>query len=129
VEDGVAHRNLLAARYEQGLEGVPGLSFPRVDPLDRHSYKDFTLRVEEAEFGLSRDGLREALDARDIPTRPYFDPPLHRQPAIGLDMSACVHPLPDTERLAAEVLSPPMYSEMTFEQVDMVVEAICATRG
>ncbi len=128
VEEGAVHRNRLGARYQEGLEGIPGLSFPRVNPLDRHSYKDFTVRVEEAEFGLSRDALRQALEARGIATRPYFDPPLHRQVAIGLDMSACVHPLPHTERLAAEVLSPPMFSEMTPEQVDTVVAAIRSTR-
>jgi dTDP-4-amino-4,6-dideoxygalactose transaminase len=124
ADEGATRRNQLAARYEAGLAGVPGLSFPLVHPLDRHSYKDFTLLVDAEQFGMSRDRLREALAGQGVAARAYFDPPLHRQDAIGLRMGPAA--LPNTERLAAQVLSPPMYSEMTFEDVDRVCETIRA---
>ncbi len=124
AEQNVGRRNLLAARYEAGLRDIPGLTFPVVDPRDRHSYKDFTVRVDAQAFGMDRSELQRALGLEGIATRVYFDPPLHQQRSLGLDVSPQDYSLPHTECAAREVLSLPMYSQLEPDTVDVVVDAI-----
>ena len=126
VEDNVTRRNELAERYKAGLAQIPGLSFPVVDPRDRHSYKDFTIRIDAEQFGMERNTLRRALDLEGIATKAYFDPPIHEQASLGLDMSSHRHPLPHTERAAAEVISLPLYPALGLVNAEAVVQVIHA---
>jgi dTDP-4-amino-4,6-dideoxygalactose transaminase len=133
VEENVARRNDLAERYRAGLAQIPGLSFPVVDARDRHSYKDFTVRVDAEQFGMERNTLRRALELEGIATKAYFDPPIHKQASLGLDMSSHRHPLPHTERAAAEVISLPLYPALGVVNAEEVVRVIrtihAAVRG
>jgi dTDP-4-amino-4,6-dideoxygalactose transaminase len=113
-------RNRLADLYRTRLEALPGLRLQRVRPGCRSSYKDLAVVVEEG-FGLSRDDLARALAAEGIPTRPYFDPPGHRQAAYR-DLPP-VH-LPVTEHLSAHVLCLPIASHMSEDEVVCVCGAI-----
>ena len=82
--------------------------------------KDFTI-VVSSEFGLARDHVVRALVAEGIPTRPYYSPPVHRQTAYS-DVTGPA--LPNTDALAAGVVSLPIWSHMTIELVDRISDAI-----
>ena len=85
----------------------------------RHAYNLYTLRVR----GGGREPLRHHLDAKEIGNRVYYPRPLHLQPVyahLGYERGS----LPAAERAAEEVLSIPMYSDMTFDQQDEVVSAV-----
>ncbi len=73
-----------------------------------------------------RDSLRTHLGTCDIGSDVHYPVPDHRQPVFG-DRFADVT-LPNTERLANEVLTLPCYPEMSAEDVDRVVEAMNAWR-
>lgn len=119
LPDLLARRQELAARYRSALADVPGIGFQLVPPRATSTFKDFSLVIDEERFGLDRDVLALSLRAENVPTRNYFDPPVHRQTAYrDLDTG----PLPNSESLAAAVIAVPLYSGMS----DAVVDQICA---
>lgn len=123
VDEHLARRRALAARYRDGLRAVPGIDVQRIDDGDESTFKDFTILVDDAAFGLDRDALARALDADGIDTRPYFSPPVHHHQAY-----AELPPveLPVTDRTAARVLSLPMFGALSFDEVDRVVAVVAA---
>lgn len=121
LETRVLHRNAVADRYRQALAGVPGVGFQTVPDGWRSSYKDFTITIRAEDFGCSRDAVVSALRAEGIQTRPYYSPPVHRQQAYS-DVES-----PDlvvTDRLAAQVISLPIWSHLPVETASRIGEAI-----
>lgn len=114
-------RRALALRYLSRLSGIPGLEFQRVPAGAVSTYKDFAFRVRTDEFGVTRDRLVRALREENIPTRCYFDPPLHRQTTYRRFAGT---PLPRTELVSAQTVTLPLYSHMPPAQVDKICAAI-----
>lgn len=123
----IQRRNVLAALYREGLEELPGLAFPRVGSEDLSTYKDFTILMDPEEFGLTAERLAEALAAEGLETRRYYAPPVHRMRAYRLH-SALNGDLPVTDWAASRVLTLPLFSDMSEEDVERVVEAIRRVR-
>ena len=121
LEDRVRHRNVLADRYREIMGAAPGVGFQQVRDGDRSSYKDFTILIDESEFGASREAVVAALHAEGIPTRPYYSPPLHRQQAYSHLPKA---DLPVTEQLASQVISLPIWSHMDLETCHHIAGAL-----
>ena len=71
--------NEIAKLYDLLLADVPGLSFQLIHPDDVSTFKDYSVTVDPATFGMNRDELADALLAENITTKKYFSPPLHRQ--------------------------------------------------
>jgi dTDP-4-amino-4,6-dideoxygalactose transaminase len=69
-----------------------------------------------------RDRLQRALNDAGIGARPYYETPLYRQPAV--ERWAPREPLPNTERLCAEMLALPMGSALDPKAPAEVVEAV-----
>ena len=117
----LARRRELAARYRSALEDVPGISPQHVDAGDESTYKDFTVIVDEAVFGLDRDTVAAGLKAEGVDTRPYFYPPVHRQTAYG-DLGT--PELPATDWVADRVISLPLWRDMPTSAVATVAELL-----
>ncbi len=124
LEENAQRRNALAARYQERLATVPGISYQKIQPYDRSSYKDLTIRINAAQFGLDRDQFGIALRAEGIGTRQYYVPPVHQHTTYRELMTQQRPHLPVTEALAPEVISLPIYSHMPAESVDRVCDAI-----
>ncbi len=122
--EGVAQRrNAIAELYRQRLERLPGIELQTVRPGDRCSYKDFSIVIDEAAFGISRDLLARALAAEGIDTRKYYAPAVHQQTAYrhyAYDSAA----LAATTRLAAGSLSLPMGTHLCDETISRICEAV-----
>jgi dTDP-4-amino-4,6-dideoxygalactose transaminase len=82
-----------------------------------HVYNQFTIRVRE------RDALREHLQSRGIPTEIYYPKALHLQRAFAY-LRHKQGDFPESEAAGLEVLSLPIYPELTDEQQRSVVAAI-----
>ncbi|HEX8149925.1 MAG TPA: DegT/DnrJ/EryC1/StrS family aminotransferase [Pyrinomonadaceae bacterium] len=121
LEGAARHRNRLADLYREELGGVPGVGLQQVREGDRSSYKDFSITVEPTAFGLTRDELAAALEAENVETRKYYDPPAHRQTAYR-SFAPADEELPNTEWLSRASLSLPIWSDME----PGVVSGICA---
>jgi dTDP-4-amino-4,6-dideoxygalactose transaminase len=120
LEAAAESRNAYAGMFQEVMGRLPGIGFQAVSSGDRCSYKDFSITIDATKFGLSRDELAGALAAENIDTRKYYDPPVHRQKAYSQYYDG--KPLPNTEWLAANSLSFPIWSKMDAD----VLERICA---
>jgi dTDP-4-amino-4,6-dideoxygalactose transaminase len=111
-----AARQAHAAQYDQLLSDT-GLKTPVVMPYAQHVYHVYALRTP------NRAQLQEQLAAKGIQTGIHYPIPVHLQQAYA-ELGYKAGDFPHSERAAAEVLSLPMYAELTSEQVDAVCESI-----
>jgi dTDP-4-amino-4,6-dideoxygalactose transaminase len=106
----------IAARYDRAL-GSSGLVLPKRRPNTSHVFHLYVLRSAK------RDALIESLKQAEIGALIHYPVPVHRQKAY-LGRIRGGESLPETERAALEVLSLPMYPELTNDEVDRVVSAV-----
>ena len=112
-----AKRRENAAFYNAAFADVAEIGTPYVEPANESIFNQYTIRVPR------RDKLREHLAARGIGHSVYYPLPLHLQPCfayLGYKAGAC----PESERAANEVLSLPVFPELTRAQLDEVVAAV-----
>ena len=121
LEEWTERRHVLANRYLAALEGIAGLSLPRDQPYATPAHHLFVVRHAR------RDALAAALAKRGVGTLIHYPIPLHLQPAFaGLGRAGA---LPVAERAAGEILSLPLYPEMSDAQADAVIEAVRSVAG
>jgi dTDP-4-amino-4,6-dideoxygalactose transaminase len=112
-----AKRREHAAYYTHALAGLPPVRPLVVAAGNEHIFHQYTVRVER------RDALQAHLKAKGIGHAVYYPVPLHRQPCFA-SLGYREGSLPVTERAAREVISLPIYPELTRAQLDAVVAAI-----
>ncbi|HZU52477.1 MAG TPA: DegT/DnrJ/EryC1/StrS family aminotransferase [Holophagaceae bacterium] len=103
------------------LDGGPIVLPKEAIPDGRHIYNQFTLRVQDGK----RDALQAYLKGKGIGSAVYYPICLHEQPCFK-DLGFKQGQFPESERAAAEVLSIPVYPEMTealLEEVAAGIEA------
>jgi dTDP-4-amino-4,6-dideoxygalactose transaminase len=115
-------RRALASLYTRELEGC-GVELPREQPYARAVFHLFVIRHPR------RDALMAALRERGVGTLIHYPIPLHLQPAFS-SLGGKPGDRPVAEKAAAEILSLPLYPELTDQQARTVVEAVreCAGR-
>ena len=123
LDERVARRGALAARFAAGVAGLPGLTLAAVRDGDVSTWKDLTVILDPEVFGLTVEQLAGALRAEGIDSRRYYHPPIHRQAAYAHRWPGR-RPLPVTDELSTRVLSVPLWSHMTDDQIDRVAGAV-----
>ncbi|HES58520.1 MAG TPA: transcriptional regulator, partial [Firmicutes bacterium] len=113
-----------AADYDAKLSGLPGVTTPAISEDCWSIYNQYTLRFS----GGRRDQVFEGLKQRGIGCDIYYPIPLHLQECY-LPLGGKVGDLPNAEAAAKEVLSIPVYPELTEDQRDEVVGAIKELAG
>jgi dTDP-4-amino-4,6-dideoxygalactose transaminase len=116
-------RRQLAAVYRRWLDEVPGISYQAVPITDESTFKDFTITVDEQDFGMNRDQLVAVLAAEGVDTRNYFDPPLHLHRAFDGEQSS---DLSSVEAISRSVTSLPIYPDLAVSTVERIVEILLA---
>jgi dTDP-4-amino-4,6-dideoxygalactose transaminase len=122
VTDWAEARGEHATRYTEEFNdrGVRGsLTLPQVAHGVSSVWNQYTVRV----LGGQRDALQQALTAVGIGSAIYYPVPLHLQ-ACFANLGYKRGDLPHTERAAEEVLSLPMFPEMTTQEQDRVIDAV-----
>jgi dTDP-4-amino-4,6-dideoxygalactose transaminase len=122
LEGWSAKRRENARYYDEALAGVAGVRTPTVRAENESIFNQYTIRAEQ------RDDLAAQLKTKGIGTKVYYPLPLHLQPCfsyLGYKRGA----FPESERAAAEVISLPIYPELTRPQLDETVRAIRAFYG
>jgi dTDP-4-amino-4,6-dideoxygalactose transaminase len=117
-----AKRRENACYYHGCFADVPEITPPFVDPANESIFNQYTIRVPR------RDAVQQHLKEREIGSAIYYPLPLHLQPCfayLGYTRGQC----PEAERAAAEVLSLPIYPELTRAQLDEVAGAVRAFFG
>jgi dTDP-4-amino-4,6-dideoxygalactose transaminase len=110
-------RRSRAAYYDRLLQGIPGVERPKTAENREHVFHQYTVRVAQ------REGVSKELAERGIPSTVYYPVPIHLQPiydSLGYKQGD----LPETERASHEVLSLPIYPELTDLQIELVVASL-----
>lgn len=115
-------RRTLARRYKELLAGCEAVTVPYEAPCVRHVYYAYAVRVPR------RDEVLEGLKARGVHAGIHYPVPLHRQRAY-LSQGYGEVSLPVTERVASEILSLPLYPELSPEQQEYVVGVLRESVG
>ena len=105
-----------AARYNQLLSGDSNQT-PHQMAYARHVYHIYAIRSPE------REVLQRFLSAQGIQTGIHYPIPVHLQPAYQ-DLGYGLGQFPETELAAKQVLSLPMYAEMSADSVSMVASSL-----
>jgi dTDP-4-amino-4,6-dideoxygalactose transaminase len=113
-----ARRQAIAARYNQLFAGTEIIT-PEIPAGGRHVFYCYAIRVP----GGRRDALRAHLTERGIGTQIHYPVPIHMQEAAQF-LGYRKGDLPVTEKVAGEVLSLPMYPELTDAQIDRVAAGV-----
>ena len=111
-----ARRRRLASMYDEWLAASPVI-LPVEMPYGQHVYHLYVVRAER------RDALQVFLKERGIGSLIHYPVPVHLQPAYRGRLGD-VGSLPETERAAREVLSLPMFPELTEAEVRQVADAV-----
>jgi len=113
-----AERNKVANYYDKFFAGIKEFSTPQRAENSTHVFHQYTLKLN----GIDRNELRNYLADRDIPSMIYYPIPAHKQKMFEAFGSSNTN-LPITDWLTERVISLPIHTEMTEEQL----EKICST--
>ena len=116
LESWIEARRAIAEKYNQLLAGS-AVDRPVEMAWARHVYHLYTLRSKR------RDLLQDSLRKKGIQTGIHYAVPAHLQPAYA-NLGYGRGSLPQSEKASDEVLSLPLYPEMTDDQVEMVAKAV-----
>jgi dTDP-4-amino-4,6-dideoxygalactose transaminase len=112
-----AARRANAEVYNRAFATVDGIQRPVTDPANEHIYHQYTIRAER------RDALGTHLSQQGIGSAVYYPQCLHLQPCFA-PLGYGEGDLPEAERASREVLSLPIYPEMTDAQHARVVDVV-----
>ena len=117
LEQWNARRQAIAKHYDSVLAGLD-LIRPQLPATGRHVFHLYVVRVAAER----RDAFRDALAKEGVGTGIHYPVPIHEQEAAKF-LGYRKGDLPVTERIAREVVSLPMYAELTDAQVEAVADA------
>jgi len=113
------NRRAIAQAYNHLLEHIPGLSLPQDKSGQGHIWNQYTIRVDKGE----RDRLREELEKKDISSMVYYPIPLHLQP-VYQNLGYRLGDLPISEKISKQVLSLPMFPNLSSEEQERIAYAL-----
>jgi dTDP-4-amino-4,6-dideoxygalactose transaminase len=122
LEGWSAKRREHARYYDAALAGVPGVRIPVVCSENESIFNQYTIRAER------RDDLAAHLKQNGIGTKVYYPLPLHLQPCFAY-LGYKKGTYPESERAAAEVISLPIFPELTPAQLDETIVGIRSFYG
>jgi len=113
----IERRREIAKTYHEGLSDIAEVKLPQ-PPTTTGPYYDvyqnYVIRIKD------RDELGKFLEKNGVEIMVSWRIPNHLQPSLNLKHFS----LPKTEKLSNEVVSLPMYPELTDEQVHYVIEIV-----
>jgi dTDP-4-amino-4,6-dideoxygalactose transaminase len=117
LDAAAAGRRRAAAAYRQRLAGVKGVRLVAEAPGNEHVYHLFVVRVAD------RERVRAKLGERGVDSAIHYPTPIHLQPAFR-SLGKGPGSFPVTERAVAEIVSLPMWPEISDEQIARVCDAL-----
>lgn len=105
--------------YNNAFKNVDEITTPVVAPYSNHGYHQYTIKLK----GVDRTALQEYLADKGIPTNIYYPVPVHLQKGY-VEYGMKDGDMPLTEELTAQVLSLPIHTELTEEQLKYITDNI-----
>ena len=117
LDDYVEARRILADAYDKALGRLDEVTIPTRLGNAHHVFHQYTLKVA------NRDALKSHLQENGIPSMVYYPKPLHLHEPYKSDRNRS-GAFPVTEQLANEVISLPMHTEMSTDQIEHITNCI-----
>ncbi|WP_080055435.1 DegT/DnrJ/EryC1/StrS family aminotransferase [Spirosoma aerolatum] len=112
-------RQQVANRYDEAFRNVEAIEIPYRNPDSTHVFHQYTLKVPADK----RDGLKDYLSRKKVPSMIYYPIPLNAQKAYQ-SVGRVVGDLAVTQDLCRRVISLPMHTELSDDQINYIVETI-----
>ena len=117
-------RSMVAKRYQELLTNVTGIAIPQFISGGQSAWNQYTIRIlGEPDQGTRRDQIRSKLQASGVMSMIYYPLPLHLQ-QVYQPLGHQAGDFPITETVSHQVLSLPMFPELTAEEQQRVVYAL-----
>lgn len=113
-------RRKAAAAYDKGFADVSWLQTPVRQANSTHVFHQYTLKLDPE---VNREALRNYLSEKGIPSMVYYPVALHLQQAFRTDEFG-EGDFPISEKLCETVLSLPIHTEMTAEELDYIISTV-----
>ena len=110
-------RAILTHIYREELETVDGITLMPILDNVRHNYQYFVIRIDEEKFGVSRDYVYDHFKEYNVFTRKYFHPLCSEYTCYRQMSSANPVHLPVANEVGKEVLSMPLYGELSTDDI------------
>lgn len=108
-------RRAAADYYDNAFANHPNIATPARSEFSYHVYHQYTLKLN----GVDRDAVKAALAERNVPAMIYYPIPCHKQEMLKMYDLQDVH-LPITEALVKCVISLPIHTELTNEELEYI---------
>lgn len=112
-------RQTAASFYDNAFSKCDKLSIPAREPKSTHIFHQYTLVLN----GVDRNGLKDYLASKGIPSMIYYPVPLHVQKAYGY-LGYKEGDFPVTEQLCKSVISLPMHTELDTDQLEHITQTV-----
>jgi dTDP-4-amino-4,6-dideoxygalactose transaminase len=117
-------RHQVAANYRQLLQPIPGVVIPQELTGSRAVWNQYTIRLtKDSSSSNYRDEVRRQLQQLGVGSTVYYPLPLHLQP-VYQNLGYSIGQFPVAEQVCNEVLSLPMFPELSFESQQQVVYSL-----
>ncbi len=120
LDEYVKSRQWAAKEYDEAFAGMEWIKTPKRATYSTHAFHQYTLVLDES---VDRDALQARLKVAGVPSMVYYPIPLHLQKAYR-DERYKEGDFPVAEFLSQHVLSLPMHTELTQEQIEKITEAV-----
>jgi len=120
LDEYVKSRQWAAKEYDEAFAGMEWIKTPKRATYSTHAFHQYTLVLDES---VDRDALQARLKVAGVPSMVYYPIPLHLQKAYR-DERYKEGDFPVAEFLSRHVLSLPMHTELTQEQIEKITEAV-----
>jgi dTDP-4-amino-4,6-dideoxygalactose transaminase len=124
VDGFISKRKVITELYKNLLKDVHGLHFLSDMENVTQGFPYFPILIDEAKFGMSRDALYAKLKENNIFARRYFYPLISNFEPYRELSSAAPENLPVATKIAEQVLCLPIYVNLSFEEVNLIVKYI-----
>lgn len=115
----IAARIAAADYYDKAFAGQPKIRTPYRAPWCRHVFHQYTLQLEN----VNRDGLKEFLAGKGIPSMIYYPVPGHKQKMFA-QFNVSAQLMPVTDWLTERVISLPIHTELDEEQLHFISSSV-----
>ena len=121
LDSWLEQRRHKASLYSHLLGDIKGIETPYTAPYSHHIFNYYTIRLKNQK--VKRDDLAEYLGVQGIATAIYYPLSLHLQ-EVYKPLGYKSGDFPESEKAAREVLSLPIYAEISQSQIEYVVQKI-----
>jgi dTDP-4-amino-4,6-dideoxygalactose transaminase len=119
-----AKRKYLIECYKNCLKDMEGITFLEDQVNIKGNYQYFTIRIDEKLFGCSRDFIYEQFKEYNVFTRKYFYPLCSEYTCYKQLPSSSAINLPVANQVVREVLSMPLYGELSTSDIERICDIL-----